>query len=55
VDSLIEDVRIEHGRSEVTMTQEFLDGPDIMTRFEQVCCKTVPESMASDPFNYSCR
>jgi hypothetical protein len=34
--ALVEDVSVDHGGADVLVAQEFLDGPDVLARFEQV-------------------
>jgi hypothetical protein len=43
----IQNVCVDHCRSHVVMTQQFLDGPDVVTVFQQVCSKAVTERMTT--------
>jgi len=36
-------MRIDHGRADVLVPQEFLHRPNIVTILQQVCGKAVPE------------
>ena len=39
----LQHVRVDHGRSDVLVPQEFLHGPNIVTILQQVRSKAVPE------------
>lgn len=39
----IEDVRVNLGRGDVLVSEQFLDSTDVVTGFQDVGCKTVPE------------
>jgi hypothetical protein len=43
----VQDVRVNHRRRHVLVTQKLLDRPNIITRFEQVGRETVPERVAA--------
>jgi len=38
---------INHGRIYIFMTHEFLDRSNIISRFQKMCCKTMPERVAA--------
>ena len=40
----------DHGRLDVLVAEEFLNGPDVVTRHEQMGCKGMAEGVASDLF-----
>jgi len=42
----VEDVAVNHGRGDVSMTQELLHGADVVASFQQVCCERVAQAMA---------
>jgi len=44
--SFVEDMRVNHGRFDILMPQKILDGPDVVSVFEQVARKTVAKSVA---------
>ena len=46
----IEDVSVDHGRLDVFVTQQFLDGADVVVIFQQMRGKGVAEGMGRDPF-----
>jgi len=39
----VQNVSIDHRRAHILVTQQFLNGADVVTVFEQVGCKRVPE------------
>jgi hypothetical protein len=41
--ALIQDMRIDHRRADISMAKEFLNGPDVVPGFEQMCRKRMPE------------
>src|SRR5450759_539692 len=43
----VQDVRVNHRRRHVLVTQQLLDPPNIITRFEQVGGEAVPERVAA--------
>src|SRR5262249_51870552 len=43
----VEDVGVDHGRAHVLVTQELLDGPDIVAFLQQMRCEGVPEGVAA--------
>jgi len=49
--SLIEDMRIDHGRADILMTQQFLDGPYVITRFKQMGRERMTKSMTASVFD----
>jgi hypothetical protein len=51
--STVEDMGIDHRRFDIIMAQEFLDRSDIVTAFEQVSGKGMPERMASSSLRQS--
>jgi hypothetical protein len=53
VASFIEDVSVDHRGADVFVAKKFLDGPDIVSCFEQVGGEGVPEGMAADMFDNS--
>jgi hypothetical protein len=44
------DVGIDHGGGDIDMSEEFLDGANISSGFQQVGCEAVSERMAGDSF-----
>jgi hypothetical protein len=44
---------INHGGDNIFVTQKLLDGADIILVFEQVCGKTMPESMTARRLGYT--
>ena len=46
----IQDVSVDHGRLDVFVTQQFLDGAEVVVIFQQVRGKGVAEGMGRDPF-----
>ena len=42
-----EDVRVDHGCSDVDVTEEFLDGSYVCSCLEEMCCEGMPEGVAS--------
>ena len=48
-------MRVDHGRRDVLVPQEFLDGPDIVARFEEVGGETVAERMGADGLGEICQ
>ena len=45
--ALVQHMRVDHGRADVRMPEEFLDRPDIVSRFEQVSRERMPQGMAA--------
>ena len=45
--ALIQDVRINHRRTHILMSQQFLHGADIIAIFQKVRGKAVPERMTT--------
>ena len=45
----VENVGVDHGCFGVRVPQQFLDGPDIVATFQQVCREAVPKGVAGDP------
>ena len=44
-------MRVNHSGADVLVPEQFLYGPDIVTRFQQVCCKAVAKGVAANPFD----
>jgi hypothetical protein len=44
----IQYVGVDFGRADVFMSEEFLDRPDVVATFKEVCCKAVTEAVAGD-------
>ena len=36
---------VDHGGADITVAQQLLDGANVGSRLEQVCCKTVPQGV----------
>jgi len=49
----LEDVSVDHGRRDVVVTQELLDGADVVARFEEVGCEAVAKGVAGGDFGDS--
>ena len=47
-------MRIDHGRSDVGMAEQLLDGSDIVAGFQEMHRKTMPKRMYRCPFGYTC-
>ena len=45
----VEDMSVDHGRLEIAVTEEFLDGPDVVTTFKEVGREGMPERVAGNP------
>ena len=45
---------VDHGGRHIGVSEQLLDSPDILTRFEQVGSETMPEGMAGNFFGDSC-
>ena len=43
----LQHMRVDHGRSDVLVPQEFLHGPNIVTILQQVRSKAVPERIST--------
>jgi hypothetical protein len=43
----IEDVGVDHGRADVAVAQQFLDGPDVVAGFQQVCGERMPQGVTA--------
>lgn len=50
----IQNVRVNHGRTNVTVPQKFLNGSNVIAIREQMGSKRMPECMAGYPFGQSC-
>ena len=48
--AFVQNVSIDHCRSNVTMAQEFLHGADVVTGFDEVGGEAVPERVSGDSF-----
>ena len=46
----ITDVRVDHGRADVMMAEQFLNGANIMASFEQVGGEAMPKRMTNSRF-----
>ena len=46
----IEDMRVDHGRADVLMAQQFLDRPNIIAVLKQMGGKRMPEGVATGRF-----
>ena len=46
----VEDMRIDHGRTDVLMPKEFLDRPNIIAVLKQMGRKRMPEGVATGRF-----
>jgi len=46
----VEDVSVNHGRGDVFVSEEFLNGADVLAVFKQMSGETVPECMATGGF-----
>lgn len=46
VGAAVEDVGVDHGARDVGVAEQFLDGADVVTRFQQVGCEAVAEGVA---------
>lgn len=46
----VENVGVDHGRFEVTVAKEFLDGSDIVTTVEELRGEGVPKGVARHSF-----
>jgi len=47
----IQDVRVDHGRRHVTMTEQFLHGPDVVPVLQQVGGERVAQGIVILPMN----
>jgi len=43
-------MRIDHGGAYIFVSQKFLDSPDVISLFKEMCCKTMAESVAASGF-----
>jgi hypothetical protein len=50
----IQNVRVNHGRTNVAVPQKFLNGSNVIAIREQMGSKRMPECMAGYPFGQSC-
>jgi len=50
----VQDVRVDHCRSNVFVSKEFLHGTNVVTVGQQVCRERVPERMARDSLREAC-
>lgn len=48
--ALVEGVSVDHGGAHIFVSQEFLNGPDVMTVFQEVGCEGMAEGVAGDAF-----
>ena len=46
---------VDHGGFDVFVTEEFLDGADIVAALEEVGCEGMAEGVAADAFGNGCR
>ena len=44
--ALVQHLRVDHRRTHVVVAEQFLHRTDVVARFEQVRCETVPETIA---------
>jgi hypothetical protein len=49
----VEDVRVDHRRRDVAVSEKLLDGPDVLSALEEVRGKGVPEGMTGDAFGHA--
>ena len=52
---LIQDVGINHGRADIFVTKEFLNGANVITLYQQVCGKGMAQTVAIGTFDDSRR
>ena len=45
--TLVKDVRVNHGRANVLVPEQFLDGPDVVPGFEEMSRETMTKRMAA--------
>ena len=45
----IQDVGIDHGRADVRVTEQFLDGANVVPILEQMCRERMTEGVGADP------
>lgn len=50
VSASIEDMRIDHGRTDILMAQQFVDRPNIVTVLKQMRGKRMPEGVTTGRF-----
>ncbi len=50
----IQNVRVNHGRTNVAVPQKFLNGSNVIAIRQQMVSKRMPECMAGYPFGQSC-
>ena len=51
--SPVQHIRVNHGRADVFVSQEFLDRTNVVAGLKQMCGKGMPEGMAADMFDHS--
>ena len=51
--SPVQDVGVDHGRRDIRVAQECLDGSDIVAGVEQICGKGLAKRVASCPLDDS--
>lgn len=44
---LVHHVRIDHGDSNIFVAKQLLNGSDVISVFQQVCCEAVPQAMTA--------
>ena len=50
--SALDGMGINHRRSDIAMSKQFLNGANIIICFQQVACERMPEGMSGRPFGY---
>jgi hypothetical protein len=50
----VQDMGIDHGRADILMPKEFLDGTDVIACFKQMRGKGMSESVTTDMLNDAC-
>ena len=49
-DSLIQDVGVDHGGSDIAVAKQFLDRSDVVSTFQKMCCKGMTQGVAAGGF-----
>ena len=52
--ALSQDMRIDHGRAYIRLTEELLHGADVIAIFKQVGGEAVPKCVAASRLRYRC-
>jgi hypothetical protein len=50
----VQDMGIDHGRADILVPKEFLDGADVIACFKQMRGKRMSEGVTTDMLNYAC-